>query len=75
MTGRVLYILREHGDWKTTNDLQLLYLTMLDNGFSPDDMDDNSLRLLAESFVNTNDGYIYKIFWTPKYEIEGDENV
>jgi hypothetical protein len=70
MTGRVLLILREHCMWDEVKDLHDLYEVLLEHGFEPDEMDDNSLRLTVESFVKQNGKWIYKIFWVSENKFE-----
>lgn len=68
MTGRVLEILRENGDWKTVSDLHKLYETLLDLGFNPDEMTYEDLAQTAhnlkryELFGETA-GYVWEYFY------------
>jgi hypothetical protein len=63
MTGRTLYILKENGIWNTVADLHLLYQTLLDMGFKPDDMDYRELAQTCHNLVLVNGSYIWEMFY------------
>jgi hypothetical protein len=56
MTGRVLQILKDHAEWSTISDIHLLYQSLLNMGFDPDEMD---YRELAQTCHNLRP---YKLF-------------
>jgi hypothetical protein len=67
MTGRVLMILKEHGEWETVEDLRKLYETLLDMGFNPDEMTGRELaqtchNLKRHSTLGTT-GYVWEVFY------------
>jgi hypothetical protein len=68
MTGRVLSILKEHGEWNTIEDIHILYSSILDYGFDPDDMSHEELAQTAynlrryELFGKTA-GYVWDLFY------------
>jgi hypothetical protein len=63
MTGRVLHILREHGDWITVEDLNQIYAFMLERGLEPDEMTDNDLRYTAEQIRRKGNKYVWEYFY------------
>lgn len=67
MTGRVLSILKENGDWQTIEDIPVLYTAILDHGFDPDAMSRDELatvasRLKRDSILGTPI-YVWDIFY------------
>ena len=56
MTARVLMILKEHADWKTVKDLHILYQSLLNMGFDPDEMDYREIAQTCHNLVP------YKLF-------------
>jgi hypothetical protein len=63
ITGRVLAIIREHGDWLTVEDIYAIYQFMLEHGFEPDEMGDNDLRYTTEQIRKKNGRYIWEYFY------------
>jgi hypothetical protein len=63
MTGRTLMILKENGIWNTVADLHLLYETLLDMGFKPDDMSYEDLAQTCHNLVLVNGSYIWEMFY------------
>jgi hypothetical protein len=63
MTGRTLMILKENGIWNTVADLHLLYQTLLDMGFKPDDMSYEDLAQTCHNLVLANGSYIWEMFY------------
>lgn len=68
MTGRVLAILKEHADWQTVEDLHVLYQSLLNMGFDPDEMTERELaqtchNLKPYELFGKTAGYVWEIFY------------
>jgi hypothetical protein len=68
MTGRVLTILKSHGEWNQIEDIHILYRNLLEFGFDPNEMSYEELAQTAhnlrryELFGKTA-GYVWDIFY------------
>lgn len=71
MTGRVLMILRENGEWQTTEDLHQLYQTLIDLGFKPDDMTYEDLAQTVHNLKRCNQDGSIRYEWEIFYNVLG----
>ena len=67
MTGRVLQILKDHAQWSTISDIHVLYQSLLNMGFDPDDMSYDELAQTCHNLVpyklfGQTSGYVWHIF-------------
>jgi hypothetical protein len=62
MTGRVLAIIKDYGNWETMDDVHQIYNTIIANGFDTDDVCDETLKRLVNSLTKENGEYVYDMF-------------
>jgi len=62
MTGRVLAIIKDYGQWETMEDVHQIYNTIIANGFDTDDVCDETLKRLVGSLTKENGEYVYDVF-------------
>jgi hypothetical protein len=69
MTGRVLQILKDNAEWSSISDIHLLYQSLLNMGFAPDEMSYEDLAQTCHNLVpyklfGQTAGYVWYIFHT-----------